>query len=281
MKKKLLGTLALCSVMACSVVLTGCGHEHTFEEAWTTDATHHWHKATCDHTDEKKDYAEHVDENNDDICDVCKYGTVATIGETGYSTLEKAVAAAEDGATITIYKDIDLATAVEISKEVVIELNGKTLTVTNDTEGNGVFMVVEGGDLTINGDGVVNGVGNNAWNIVIFANGGNVTINGGTYTNVGAVDEGTANGGDSHFDVIYAKNGGSVTINGGVFKGQTPEWILNKHDGSRATCTIEVKGGVFEGFNPANNAAEGAGTNFVASGYTVQQNGNVFTVVAE
>ena len=33
---------------------------HTFAEEWSTDATHHWHAATCEHTDEKKDYAEHT-----------------------------------------------------------------------------------------------------------------------------------------------------------------------------------------------------------------------------
>ncbi len=35
-------------------------HEHTYAEVWSTDATHHWYAATCEHTDEKKDYAEHT-----------------------------------------------------------------------------------------------------------------------------------------------------------------------------------------------------------------------------
>lgn len=34
---------------------------HTFDtENWENDATHHWHKATCEHSDEKGDYSEHV-----------------------------------------------------------------------------------------------------------------------------------------------------------------------------------------------------------------------------
>ena len=71
--KKLLSALALCSVLTASVVMTGCGeHEHTFEEAWTYDATYHWHKATCEHTDEKSDYAEHVYTNDYDVdCNTC------------------------------------------------------------------------------------------------------------------------------------------------------------------------------------------------------------------
>ena len=34
-------------------------HEHTFSESWSSNDTHHWHSATCEHTDEKKDYNEH------------------------------------------------------------------------------------------------------------------------------------------------------------------------------------------------------------------------------
>ena len=279
MKKRILSFIASFAVLSSALLLTACGHDHTFATEWSKDATHHWHAATCEHTEEKSDYAEHVDENNDGVCDVCQHGTVAIIGETAYSSLEAAIAAAGTDATVTLFTDIDLATAISINKKVTINLNGKTLTVKNDTAGDGVFMVVAGGDLTINGNGVVNGVGNNPWNIVIYANGGHVTINGGVYTNVGATD--TTTGDADHFDVIYAKNGGTVTINGGTFKGQTPNWLLNIYDEHRATSSIEVKGGVFEGFNPANNAAEGAGTNFVAEGYTVQENNNVYTVVAE
>ena len=34
-------------------------HEHTFSEDWTTDETYHWHAATCEHTDEVSEKAEH------------------------------------------------------------------------------------------------------------------------------------------------------------------------------------------------------------------------------
>ena len=32
-------------------------------------------------------------------------------------------------------------------------------------------------------------------------------------------------------------------------------------------CAIKIMGGIFVGFNPADNTAEGAHTNFVAPGY--------------
>ena len=34
-------------------------HKHTFSESWSSNNTHHWYSATCEHTDEKKDYNEH------------------------------------------------------------------------------------------------------------------------------------------------------------------------------------------------------------------------------
>ena len=86
---------------------------------------------------------------------------VATIGNKYFATLEKAIAAANAGETVKLVKDIDLATAIVVDKVATIDLNGMELTVSEDTEGNGVFMVVENGVLTINGEGTVNGVGKN------------------------------------------------------------------------------------------------------------------------
>lgn len=44
-------------------------HKHTYSENWSFDATAHWHAATCEHTDEVADRAEHNIENG--ICTVC------------------------------------------------------------------------------------------------------------------------------------------------------------------------------------------------------------------
>lgn len=45
---------------------------HTFESTWTYDGKTHWHAATCEHKELKKDEAPHVDENNDQFCDICR-----------------------------------------------------------------------------------------------------------------------------------------------------------------------------------------------------------------
>ena len=174
---------------------------------------------------------------------------------------------------ITLATDVVLDTAIVINREVVLNLNGFDISLPEDTAGDGVFRIVEGGNLTINGEGVINGVGNNDYSMAIWVNGGACTINGGTYTNVGAGEE-------DHYDLIYVK-GGSLTINGGEFYGQTPAWLVNTNDSYRNSSTIAVKGGVFHGFNPADNATENAGTNYVAEGFKVVEAEGVYTVVSE
>ena len=45
----------------CAVVLPiALAHKHEFSAEWTTNETNHWHSATCEHTDEKKDFGAHV-----------------------------------------------------------------------------------------------------------------------------------------------------------------------------------------------------------------------------
>lgn len=107
--------------------------------------------------------------------------------------------------------------------------------------------------------------------------GANVTVNGGTYY-----------GGGTVFNV----QAGTLTINGGHFEVTSfgapynYDFMLNCVDANyrNGTAKIIVKGGTFVNFDPSNNSAEGAGTNFVADGYTVvsetQSNGDIwYTVV--
>lgn len=69
-------TILLLVVALLTSVLVACDtHEHTFDETWSSDATHHWHAATCEHTDEVSDKQAHKDDNGDFLCDVCGYVT--------------------------------------------------------------------------------------------------------------------------------------------------------------------------------------------------------------
>ena len=46
-------------------------HTHTYSTEWSHDETFHWHAATCEHTNEISDKAEHTFVN--EICSVCGY----------------------------------------------------------------------------------------------------------------------------------------------------------------------------------------------------------------
>ena len=43
-------------------------HDHTFATEWTSDATHHWHASTCEHTTEVSEKGEHTYTNGVCIC---------------------------------------------------------------------------------------------------------------------------------------------------------------------------------------------------------------------
>ena len=76
-------------VFACLLLsLIGCEkHTHTFSDSWSVDANNHWHAATCEHVDEKKDEWPHsfsewiIDKEPEEevpgrkhrICSVCHY----------------------------------------------------------------------------------------------------------------------------------------------------------------------------------------------------------------
>ena len=196
---------------------------------------------------------------------------VAKVGETPFMILQEAINNA-NGGTVTLLDNIDLPTAIVVTSDVKVDLAGKTITLKEDTVGDGAFHVT-GGTLTIDdsvGGAVVNGVGNNNYSMALWADGGNIVINGGTYTNVGA-------GSDDHYDLIYAKNGGVVEIYGGTFKAHTPKWTLNQNDSTNGKIT--VYGGTFVGVNPSEVYTEPTQPiSFVAAGYESKAVGTDYVV---
>lgn len=81
-------SMILILVMLMSLVFAGCSgddtttgskadpngttaHEHTYSESWESNDTQHWHAASCEHSAEKKDVADHVDADLNGACDVC------------------------------------------------------------------------------------------------------------------------------------------------------------------------------------------------------------------
>ena len=83
---------AVISAMVMALAFAGCQinsdiHEHSFSKDWTSNATDHWHAATCGHTKEVSDKAAHTfgewrttveateetEGKKERICSVCSY----------------------------------------------------------------------------------------------------------------------------------------------------------------------------------------------------------------
>lgn len=106
----------------------------------------------------------------------------------------------------------------------------------------------------------------------IFIYDGKVTINNGHF--IGGIDSETRNAGPAVY--IYSNsvnNNAELIINGGVFESATDDatFLINMDDNNLGAASIQIKGGTFVGFNPADNTADGAGTNYVADGYVSKE----------
>ena len=191
---------------------------------------------------------------------------VAEVNGVAYATLSEAIAAAKDGDTVKLLRDINTPEiSYMISKSLTIDLNGMTVT------GSGydaVFQIDNADAKVVIKNGKVVAVEQSGsagkYTMAIWASkaGCEVTLEGLD------VSQKITHTDDPQMDMIYA-SGGTITINSGNFVSGTPAWTLNCNDTSykNGTAKIIVTGGTFVGFDPANNKAEGEGTNFVAAGY--------------
>lgn len=198
--------------------------------------------------------------------------------KSGIHTEEALKAAVAAGKTeVTLGANIDLTSSVVVSRDLVVNLNGKSIKCALSD-----VFVVNDGTLTINGEGLVYGSENNEGNsCAVWVNGANAKaiINNGTYK-VGGDIHGES---DQRNDCIYVgKAGGTIEIYGGVFEytgavkdgslNDGSRFLVNQNDGN-ATQLITVYGGTFHNFDPANAntnepwMTDGVGS-FVAAGYS-------------
>lgn len=182
------------------------------------------------------------------------------------------------GGNVTLTEDVELTKPLVVNEGVnlVINLNDKKITnkVESAEYGAGEAIIVYG-NLTINGEGSVEGCTRAVW-----ARGAEnkavVNIYGGTYT---GCKEGFAEGGCS---VIYASGDNVINIYGGTFKALAADMTsyADKTNGVYAALnvqdnhgTINVYGGTFVNFNPAVPGTEPTSwmqthpNGFVADGY--------------
>lgn len=180
--------------------------------------------------------------------------------------LKTAVAA---GGNIKLANDIKLTETLVVNTTVVLDMNGHKLyndsDIWNDGEGNWSLISVRGtGDLTITGNGTLKAKENDCFAADVYDAGAVLTIENGTFI------------GNAHAIYIYD---GTAYIKGGTYSIQQKssvadkpyEFVLNCYDASReaGTAKMNVTGGTFHQFNPANNAAEGMKTNFAGDSLVI------------
>lgn len=197
----------------------------------------------------------------------------ARVGTKFFDTLQGAYEAAQAKDTIVLNKDIVLAKSFVVTKELILDLNGKTISNTTDIWSDNdwsLISVQENGNLTITGNGIVRAKENDCYAVDV-QDGAKCTIENGEFI--------------SNVHAVYVLKG-ELTVNGGKFSIQQKypdatkanEFVLNCYDANRAagTAKIVVKGGIYDRFNPADCYAEGAHTNFVAAGYVCEKIENGF-----
>ena len=204
--------------------------------------------------------------------------TVATVS----TYVELVEALNGDKQVVKLAQDIDVEDTLVVDRKVTLDMNGKKLSnskdiwVDTETEDKwSLISVRNDGDLTIKGNGKLLAKENDCYAVDVM-HGAKLTIENGEFV------------GNIH--AIYVSKGEAL-VKGGEYSvqqkynvaGKEDGFVLNLYDANReaGTAKIVVSGGKFHQFNPENCWAEGEGTNFLAEGYTVVQENNVYTVVAK
>jgi len=211
---------------------------------------------------------------------------VAMIGETKYTSLSEAFAEAiaKNNQEITLIEDItlDLMLTVPNGAEIILNLNGKTITGTDNTSKN--FSLIDNrGTLTITGDGTMTLTAtiDSDWGrySAVLANnpGGKLIVESGTIEHLGGTDmaygiDNLTNGKGTYAETI---------INGGTIK-STYRGIRQFLNGVEAQNILTINGGIIEGENksiffhdPSNKANSGT----LTVGENAELKGDVYLFV--
>ena len=194
---------------------------------------------------------------------------VAQIDDNKYTTLQDAFKAATKGDTVKLLTDVhtdgtdSYDACLTIRVPITLDLNEHTI-YSPDNMGNNSKNFVAlyvAADTTLKATTGGIDTGKNGGYAINVYKGAKLTIDGGKYYGGGTA-------------VQVQK--GELTINNGYFDAEAfdnPDYgynfIINCIDGAykNGTAKVAIQGGYFAHFDPSNNKAEGAGTNFVADGY--------------
>ena len=209
------------------------------------------------------------------------YGSVATIGDKKFNSFADAWAAAQNGDTIVLQNNITIDTetfTVADGKKITLDMNGYTITVTDNATGNYELFYIYG-EMVVTGKGTIEltSTNNREWNAMsaIFHNrGGILTIENGTYTNLGGTDMAWVvdNSGNWFGDAITNINGGTLTSSYTAIRNRMEQ---NTH-GASGKAILVINGGTIDGTTSAI-WAQAASTSTVApaTGSITVNGGNV------
>ena len=195
-----------------------------------------------------------------------------------YSTLAEAVAAAQDGQTVTLLADVEQNTQLTINKSITLDLNGKTIKNTeaiwnDDGTSVAILSITSGAKVTITGNGTIDAKENDCYTINVVK--GDLTIENGTfYGNVSVVqvEEGTLSVKGGTFDLHQKWEGSSKYLINCIDKAYV--------DGS---ANVAISGGTFVDFDPnvsPEQKVDGKTPSFAAPGVGITKNENgSFTAV--
>ena len=196
----------------------------------------------------------------------CQIETVVSNVTLQITDEQSFIQAATVGGTAILANNVELTKPIVVSKALTLDLNGKKVFNTQDIfkrdeTRSWSLISVKNSALTIKGDGTLHAKENDCYAIDVQEN-GSLTIEQGTYI------------GNIHAVYVFA---GHANIQGGTFSIQQQytdplkayEFVLNCYDANRKSdiASINVTGGKFVQFNPADCQAEGEHTNFVSVGY--------------
>ena len=173
------------------------------------------------------------------------------------ATAQEFAEAVNNASQIRLVDDIVLTQNFHINESLNIDLNGHTITC--EIAPQIPFRVNPGATLTIGRGDIISD------DYIVSVNaGGKLVMNEGNYTAI---------------TTVVNVNGGEAYITGGYFVDNSTyngQYLLNHVDAQKDNGLIDITGGTFVNFNPAEASSESPAMNFVRAGYKVES-----TVIGE
>ncbi|MBO4983828.1 MAG: hypothetical protein J6D23_07190 [Clostridia bacterium] len=186
---------------------------------------------------------------------------VAKVGDVEYEDLQEAIDAAPVGGTVTLLKDIavesNLSNAakglfnINSDDDITLDLNGKTITVTDNSAGNFIVFYSYGNFTIKNGTVNLTSTIDREWNAqstIILNRGGNLVVESGTYSHLGGTDMAITfdNSANSFGDAYATINGGEITSTYTAIRMRMANPDLNGNPGNGVSY-LTINGGTING----------------------------------